>query len=405
MNIGRLANVVLAYAPHWLLDLAEWMIAHDSHLVRWVKARAAKGLPVPVPTLPDDAADVRVLFGPFNYAGQAWHWAQSLTRHEPRRISARNFAVIFPNGLGFESDSCVSAAVFSGSEQWQTAQKSAYVHYSHVVIESFTSTLGWGRKDGLVREISWHRDSGRGVALLCHGTDIRSPENHRNRNAYSPFAGRDRATDRLERRVAENARILASFDGPVYFSTPDLIHDVPAGEWLPLVVEPEKWEVAAERAASPGERSVPVVLHAPTSARIKGTEFVERAVAAIDDRVSYRPLTGVPASEMPRTIAAADIVVDQLLLGSYGVTACEAMAAGRVVVGNVDGQVRSMVKDKCGVELPIVQADPETLEGVLRRLASDPEERERVAGQGPEFVRIAHSGEQVYTTMRSFLGL
>lgn len=401
MNIAKLASVVLAHSPQWLFDLAEWMIARDSRIVRWVKARAAAGVSVPEPVLPDDQAAVRILFGPFNYAGQARQWAQSLNRRSPE-ISAKNFTVTFSNDLGFESDSRVPAVVFSGSAEWQTAQRTAYAHYTHVVIESFTSTVGWGRKAGLEREILWHRSSGRNVALLCHGTDIRSPENHRRRSAYSPFPQKDRAVARLERRVAENARILAAFDGPVFYSTPDLIHDVSMGEWLPLVVEPEKWEAAAA-STSPRDRSVPIVLHAPTSTRMKGSEFVERAVAALGDLVKYRPLSGVPVAEMPAAVAAADIVVDQLLLGSYGVTACEAMAAGRVVVGNVDEQVRSMVKNKCGAELPIVQADPESLEEVLRRLASDRDERERIAKQGPEFVRMVHSGEQVYQTMRGFL--
>lgn len=400
----RLIGAVLNRAPHWLLDLVEWMLQRDSRLIRWVKRRAAAGQPVPQPVLPSAAAETRVFIGPFNYAGQAWQWARSLEADE--RVSARNLTVTFSNDLGFQSDDRVPAPVFAGSELWRERQRAAFASYTHVVIESFTSTLGYGRAAGLEREIRWHLDAGRRVALLCHGTDIRSPEGHRARTMHSPFAEMDRADERLERRVAQNKRVLSQVDVPVYYSTPDLVHDVPRGVWLPLVVAPERWEdAAAEASTAPGERKVPVVLHAPTSAKVKGTAAVERAIAQLGESVEYRPLSGIPSHEMPEHVADADIVIDQLLLGSYGVAACEAMAAGRAVVGNVDEQVREVVRRASGFELPVIQATPDDLAQVLARLAADPSEIAEAAGRGPGFVRAVHSGAHTLKAMGDFLGL
>lgn len=406
MNIARVLNSVLSKAPNWLLDLVDWMLQRDSALIRWVKQRAATGLPVPEPVRPDLAAEVRVFFGPFNYAGQAWQWARSLEAADAR-VSAENLTVTFANDLGFESDDRVPSAVFAGSQQWQARQREAFADYTHVVVESFTSTLGWGRGAGLEREIAWHRSQGRRVALLCHGTDIRSPKAHRERGEYSPFVLMDRADERLERRAAQNRRVMEGFDGPVYFSTPDLVHDVPQGIWLPLVIEPRKWEGAGRSGGVvPGLRETPVVLHAPTSTRMKGTEAVEQAAARLGSAIEYRPLRGVPASEMHARIADADIVVDQLLLGSYGVAACEAMAAGRVVVGNVDDEVRGTVREACGLELPIVQADPRTVTEVLQRLAAaGPGELEELGRRGAEFVRAVHGGRRTLEAMQGFLRL
>lgn len=403
MSIERLVRFVLSKAPHWLLDIIEGMIARDSAIVRVVKARAAAGMAVPDPALPDEGVEVRLLIAPFNYAGQAWEWAQSLNRSSPS-ISAQNLTVVFPNDLGFASSARVPAAVFAGSREWRERQKEAYAHYSHVMIESFTSTLGQGRGRGLEREIDWHLQEGREVAFLCHGTDVRSPRAHRERNAHSPFGEPDRAMERIERRAAENRRVMRTFDLPVFYSTPDLVHDVPEGTWLPLVVETERWEHAASVSGiRPGDRAAPVVLHAPTSAKVKGTAAVERAVASLRSAVEYRPLSGVPAAEMPQHIAGADIVIDQLLLGSYGVAACEAMAAGRVVVGNVAHDVRQAVLERFGLELPIVQADPDSIAAVLERLASDRAEREETALRGPAFVRAVHGGDQTLETLRDFL--
>jgi glycosyltransferase involved in cell wall biosynthesis len=108
---------------------------------------------------------------------------------------------------------------------------------------------------------------------------------------------------------------------------------------------------------------------------------------------------------MSTFIADADIVIDQLLLGSYGVAACEAMAAGRAVIGNVDDHVREVVRQASGFELPIIQATPDDLEQVLARLACDPSELSEAARRGPSFVGAVHSGAHTLKAMRGFLGL
>jgi hypothetical protein len=406
INMDSWVKALLGRAPHWMLDIVEWMLARDSRSIRWLKRRAAAGLSIPEPIRPNSDAPIRVFFGPFNYAGQAWHWARSIEKSDPR-VSARNLTVIFPNDLGFESNDRVPATVFAGSDQWQDSQRKILADYTHVVIESFTSLLGAGRGGGVEKEIQWHLNEGRKIALLCHGTDIRSPEGHLRRNQYSPFTEMDRASRRrLERRTQQNQGIIAKFDVPVFFSTPDLVHDVPRGSWLPLVVDPAKWERAvSERGIEAGSRAVPVLLHAPTSTRIKGTDAVEKAVEALGSAVVYRPLSGIPSARMPDELATVDIVIDQLLLGSYGVAACEAMAAGRVVVGNVDEEVRAVVRESSGLELPIVQATPDTLKSVLEFLAANPKEQAAVAALGPAFIREAHSASRTGKMMADFLGL
>lgn len=403
--ISRIANAVVARAPHWLLDMIEWMLARDSAAVRWIKGRAAAGIPVPPSPQPDAASPVRVFFGPFNYAGQAHQWARMLTEANAG-ISAQNLTVIAHNDLGFATDASVPAAVFAGSHAWRQQQQRAFGSYTHVVIESLTSMLGAGRRQGLAREIAWHLADGRKVALLCHGTDIRSPRAHAERSAFSPFDMTDKATQRLQRRTEQNREVMDAFDLPVFYSTPDLAHDVPEGEWLPLVIDPQQWSEAAERhGIRPQDRAIPIVQHAPTAATIKGTADVERAVRQLAGVVEYRPLSGIPSSQMPGHVATADIVVDQLLLGSYGATAVEAMAAGRVVVAHVDDEVRDVILDRTGFELPIVEADPNTLADVLRRLAFDPAERGHWAELGPHFVREVHAGAQTLKVMAEFLGV
>jgi hypothetical protein len=91
---------------------------------------------------------------------------------------------------------------------------------------------------------------------------------------------------------------------------------------------------------------------------------------------------------MPALVASSDVVVDQLHLGLYGVLACEALAAGRLVVSEVGKRVRARIP----VEIPIVEVDEYSLEATLRRIAAEPAAFRGVAGAGPSYVRRLHDG-------------
>lgn len=94
-------------------------------------------------------------------------------------------------------------------------------------------------------------------------------------------------------------------------------------------------------------------------------------------------------------------MIDQLLTGSYGVAAVEALAAGRLVVGNVHPDVRDRIAD----DVPIIDATPDTLESVLKDVLDDSEKYLEIAARGPEFVRKWHDGRAASAALGRHLGL
>lgn len=358
---------------------------------------------MPAPVLPDPLAPIRVLIAPYNYAGQGGAWARSIdgTGAGTERVSARSLA-ISTGARVFPADLTVPATVFLGSTTWRTAWDEALGTYTHVMIESFGSLLGRGSGDALIAEMVRLRERGIRLALICHGSDIRSPSAHVARHAEVVLADWGDGVARLERAARTGARIIEQFDGPVYVSTPDLLDDVPGATWMPVVIDPEPWRAAAQARSDDGRLTV---AHIPSSARMKGTQYIDPVCERLsaEKLIRFRSLREVVPTEMPRHIADADIVIDQLLIGSYGVAACEAMAAGRVVVGNVSDAVRSRVRDETGHELPIVQATRADLDAVLRRLAARPAEREAAAIAGRVFVDQVHSGTRTRLALAEFL--
>jgi glycosyltransferase involved in cell wall biosynthesis len=138
---------------------------------------------------------------------------------------------------------------------------------------------------------------------------------------------------------------------------------------------------------------------------IKGSDAIGAAMGELAARglIEYRTVTGVPHAAMRELYRGADIVVDQMRIGNYGVAACEAMAAGRVVVSHVDDQVRGAARQAAGVDLPVVEANPETLADVVTALVADRDPARAIAAAGPDFVRILHDGAGAARALQPFL--
>lgn len=351
------------------------------------------------PTPPDTA--VRLFVGPANYAGQGWAWARAAERHLPG-VGARTF--LFVDGsFGFPVDYSVPVTMYARSKRWQKEQREDLLsHYSHVLIEAERPVMGTLNGTWADGDIKVLRRAGVQVGLISHGSDVRIPSRHAELFADSPF--HDRGWDSvpiLERTATHNARLLNRYDGHVYVSTLDLLDYVPDAVWCPGIVDPEVWATEAPVL----ERTVPVVVHAPSKGRMKGTQLIDPVMEELDRRgvVEYRRIQRVEPHEMPGVYQDADIVIDQFTMGLYGVAACEAMAAGRVVVSFVGDAVRGRVREATGHELPIVEATPGTLVEAIESLLDDRSAAARAAAAGPGFVREVHDGRRSAEALRPFL--
>lgn len=133
----------------------------------------------------------------------------------------------------------------------------------------------------------------------------------------------------------------------------------------------------------------PLIIHAPTNREFKGSEYVEKAITDLKrtKTFEYRAIEKMSHREALKTYLTADIIVDQILCGTYGMLSVEAMAMGKVVVAFVRDDVRS----KFPPELPIVVANPDTISSVLASLIDNPEARYNLGVAGRRYVEKYHS--------------
>jgi glycosyltransferase involved in cell wall biosynthesis len=235
----------------------------------------------------------------------------------------------------------------------------------------------------------------RGCRIVYRGTgfDLRTRSLHTERNPHSPY--RYGYTGPLD-EAAQRAYVeyLKDYVDLFVVQDPEMHEFMPEARIVPRGIDLDDWpEVGIE----PNPR--PLVVHAPSKKELKGTRFVRAAVEQLRQEglsFDFKLIEGLPHTEAVEWYRRADIVVDQLLIGWYGVLAIEALALGKPVLTYVrDDLFRSFMP-----EIPVHNADPETVTDRLRELITDFELRRSLSARGRSFVEQVHDIRSVATTLR-----
>ncbi|MBG0561608.1 glycosyltransferase family 4 protein [Actinoplanes aureus] len=355
--------------------------------------------PGPLPTWRplDVTATVRLGLGPANYAGQLATFAQAICRDNAgvtaevvMRRSADSY--VFPADVYVDRDR-------QGELDVQMEQVRRVVgRYTHLIVDAFLPVFGYLNGDTIEGDLPALRRAGIKVALLAHGSEIRHPLRHRDRYPFSLFhdAPKD-IVPRYAARAERNRRIAEESGLPLFVTTPDLLDDLPAATWSPLVVDVDSW--TSDEPVM--ERSRPKVLHGPSQRWTKGTDRILPVLTELHDKGAIELVLAerVPWETMRELVRTCDIVVDQFAVGSYGTFAVEAMAAGRPVVGYLDERVHKAA----GVRPPIVNVTPDRIGEALESLLDDRARTVEIAKESVAFAQEYHDGRRTAQVFADFL--
>jgi glycosyltransferase involved in cell wall biosynthesis len=208
----------------------------------------------------------------------------------------------------------------------------------------------------------------KGICVTYQGDDARQKEfslknfeitaaNHVDENYYPP------GSDKIKQ---ERIALFDKYADRIYAVNPDLLHVLPArAEFLPYAnIDIREWR------PTPKENSrKPVLIHAPTSQQAKGTVFILQAVERLKAEgvpFEFVLVEGLPNSEARKLYERADLLVDQLLIGWYGGIAVELMALAKPVVCFVRDSDLKFIPTQMRDEIPIINANPNTIYKVLK---------------------------------------
>ena len=330
---------------------------------------------------------VRILVGPANYGGQDVHSAKQLT------------------SLGFDAKSLASASRFSFERELHLETLSLLEletllgSMSHFLWTALKPVIGRREfqhsQEGLNLQYSRLSELGLTVVPYLRGSEVRDVDKHADSNVWSPFRDLDQETLKTLRKISTASRdFISSLTGPKLISTPDLWSDVPDGIWLPHLQTAGPFKAGTNGSLSKGRL---VVLHATSRSWMKGTQHVDKAMNHLQalGLVHYLKMEGQSHDRVIRALECADVVIDQLALGSYGVFAVEAMARGLPVVGNITPDLRNRLAGAQG----IIQADPDRLGEVVAQLAQSDENLELARIAALDYFKRFHSGKLWLTNL------
>jgi glycosyltransferase involved in cell wall biosynthesis len=233
------------------------------------------------------------------------------------------------------------------------------------------------------------------------GSDVRIPEIEASNNPhYAAVLGRH------EYRKIENRRNSYACQRNYHRVQARVLQSVGMDEHLhPLLLKNrhrliQRVETATYQASYPDpSEPTPIIAHAPTAPVIKGTDALVAAVTKLQSHVPLRfdLIHGVPRQEALARVARCDIFVDQLRIGHHGLAALEAMALGKPVVAFI----KPAMLRQYPVDLPIVVANPDTIDKVLEELLRDGARRRRLGEAGRAYVLRHHDADVLALRLKS----
>lgn len=237
-------------------------------------------------------------------------------------------------------------------------------------------------------DLSQIKASGGRIVMQHHGSEVRTLEKARK---HSPDV---RVKPGLSDRAHELLSHLSEFiddtivwDFELYQYVKDYyprVHFLHQALDLASSAPPPNPEFNKER---------PLLVHAPTSRDVKGTDFILESIDALrgDFDFDFRLIEGLSHEEAIKIYRRADLVIDQVLIGSMGVLSLEAMALGRPVACFINELASSFYPS----DLPVININRHTLTESLAFVLRNRDMLPELGQRGRKYVEKYHNAHRV----------
>jgi glycosyltransferase involved in cell wall biosynthesis len=296
---------------------------------------------------------VRILHGPQDYGGAGFR----ISRAQRALGHKSDFAVFRPSFSRFPSDFVLK----DENGGWPRSKRLLFflkclLDYDvfHFHSESIFAAE--------YRDIPLLKKLGKKVIFHFHGHEIRGQKMHR----------RIRLAD---------AHLVSS---------PDLLEYVPGGIWIPQPLDLEYWQPIS----SDNSKEKIVLIHAPTSREISGTDHIISAVKDLNNEgynVELSLIERKPYESLREYYQRGDIFIDKITLGIYGTFAVEGMALKKPVCVFITDEMSRLYPK----ELPVMNTSPSNLKQNLIRLVEDEKLRKEMGEKGRIYAETYHDVKKV----------
>jgi len=326
---------------------------------------------------------------PMNFADQPMSLVRALRR---RGVHARQlqYTATGLHPLSYELDKAVK--IRSSDVHAQLAVLAECIEEQYDVYHFWQRSLLFDRRlkgiTGL--DIPILKSRGASVFHRFTGFDLRMPTLDREYNRFSPYhQGYESPFD--ETRQQEYLEFLKAHVDIFFVQDPELAQFIPDAKILPRGLQLGDWEAVGIQPTTK-----PLVVHAPSKPEVKGSTFIVTALEELKHeglQFEFQLLERVPHATAREWYRRADIIIDQILIGATGVLTLEAWALGKPCVTYLRTDLFEPFYETS--DLPVANANPETIKSVLRKLIRDYEWRTDLSSRGRALVERYHDIDKI----------
>jgi len=327
---------------------------------------------------------MKVIIGPLNIASQPYYLARGL-----RKYGVDATCVMYGKGsFGYKADWFVELPANQMERckaYYQTLEKVIEDDYDiiHYFQRSFFMSTPPKRHDMLTGfDIPLLKLRGKRIAYRFTGWELIDKKVELKNNPYSAFRhGWDGFFD--EYLKSDYLEYLRCYCDAFMVVDPMMQEHMPEAQIIPRVLRIDDFEeIGIEK------REKPLVLHAPTNRTYKGSKYIIHALKELKKeglRFDLKLLHKVPFREALEWYKKADLIVDQILIGWYGVLATECMAMGKPVAVYMRDDLANTPDD-----VPVQNINLDNVKDKLRDAIQDFELRKYLSERGRAYVKAIH---------------
>ena len=137
-------------------------------------------------------------------------------------------------------------------------------------------------------------------------------------------------------------------------------------------------------------------LHCPSKPERKGTDVIVSAFNELRNEgydFDFKNLLNLTHSELMSEIMKSDVLIDQLIIGWYGIVAVEAMSRGTPVISYIRKDFEDYVNNN---NIPIINANPKNIKYVIKKILDESINLTEYKKKSLNFVKSFHLSKNVF---------
>lgn len=340
-----------------------------------------------------------VFNGPGSSAGQPGALAKNLRKIG---INSQSINISLPAKLGHESDiiwPALSYLEMASFTLWAIDRFEIFHLHFRPLIYSIIDKTTINRKESFFfptfQDLSLIKHFNKKLIFQFRGSEIRLNSKFLELNPYA-WIEKDDPSGFPDKMKIILKNIVEEYADLVLVTDQELQTYVPNAKILERSIEIDKFPYIGCK-----NKEKPLVLHAPTRRGVKGSEDVIQVLDNLKKKgldFDFELIENLEHCQLMDKLKSADIIIDQIRIGWYGVLSVEAMAFGKTVFA----YIREDIYDS---SIPIVNVNKYTLEEKLTIYINDFNLRETTGKRSRKYVERYHSSDNVATKAKMYYEL